>query len=151
MRVKRRGKNQCWLWTGGRHSKIKGRDYGVVSIDGKKRKAHQQAWIYTFGPIPKGKIVCHTCDNPPCCNPNHFFAGTHGDNQRDCLAKGRGNRERGADRYNATLTEADVREIRRRYKFRAGPDGGAGLAKEFGVGKTMISAIVNRQRWKHVI
>ncbi len=38
-----------------------------------------------------GLLVCHKCDNPPCCNGNHYFKGTHKDNQQDAARKGRKN------------------------------------------------------------
>jgi hypothetical protein len=41
------------------------------------------------GLIPPGLLVCHSCDNPPCCNPNHFFLGTALDNNGDAKRKGR--------------------------------------------------------------
>jgi len=28
--------------------------------------AHRAAWIFSFGDIPKGKIIWHTCDRPDC-------------------------------------------------------------------------------------
>jgi predicted HTH domain antitoxin len=52
-------------------------------------RAHKVAWILTNGPIPNGLMVCHKCDNPPCCNPNHLFLGTQTENMQDALAKGR--------------------------------------------------------------
>lgn len=40
-------------------------------------------------PIPAGMLICHHCDNPPCCNPDHLFIGTASDNVADMVAKGR--------------------------------------------------------------
>ena len=33
--------------------------------------------------------ACHRCDNPPCCNTAHLFAGSRSKNMRDAYAKGR--------------------------------------------------------------
>lgn len=140
----------CWEWSGGRHGKPPHHHYGVISYSGKKVKAHRFSYEIHFGKIKRGLEVCHKCDNPPCVNPKHLFLGTRADNVRDMDSKGRRFIERGEDRYNATLTNDDIRQIRSRYTFRDPVNGGRALAKEFGVGFTMISAIVNRLRWKHV-
>ena len=70
--------------------------YPLVSwwVDGKchSLKVHRLAYELWIGPIPGGMLVCHTCDIPRCVNPNHLFAGTDLDNQRDMIAKGRENR-----------------------------------------------------------
>lgn len=51
--------------------------------------AHRLAWVLTWGEIPGKLHVLHTCDNPPCMNPDHLFVGTNADNVRDRHAKGR--------------------------------------------------------------
>ena len=65
--------------------------YGFVGdrwADG--MKAHRLAYQVAHGEIPKGLYVLHHCDNPPCCNPDHLFAGTPQDNVDDMRSKGRG-------------------------------------------------------------
>jgi hypothetical protein len=34
-------------------------------------------------------LVMHSCDNPPCCNPDHLSLGTHLQNMAECRAKDR--------------------------------------------------------------
>lgn len=52
--------------------------------------AHVVAFVLTGGDLTKEKpFVLHRCDNPPCCNPAHHFAGNQTDNMRDMAAKGR--------------------------------------------------------------
>jgi hypothetical protein len=63
-------------------------------------------------------LICHHCDNPRCVNPEHLFLGTYTDNNRDMFAKNRANttnRVTGERHHSATLTDAQVAEIRRLY------------------------------------
>jgi len=78
----------CLVFTGSRNKA----GYGVTQFQNYKSVAHRIAYALTNGPIPKGLLVCHKCDNPPCINPEHLFLGTHKDNALDMHAKGRGRR-----------------------------------------------------------
>lgn len=141
--------DDCWPWSGGTNNgKRSGTgSYGVVWFNGLKFKTHRLAYAIAFKD-PGELLVCHSCDNPICCNPSHLFLGTDLDNSRDCASKGRARREKGEERYNARLKESDVRLIRSKYIPRVyGIDQ---LASEFRVTRSMIYAIVTRSRWKHI-
>lgn len=84
-KVNKRSDNECWEWIG---AKVRG-GYGSSSIQKRLFQAHRLSWIIHNGEIPKGMLVCHTCDNPPCVNPSHLFLGTHLDNAKDRVLKNR--------------------------------------------------------------
>lgn len=78
--------DSCWVWTGGTRRK----GYGVATLNGKRRGAHQIAWELARGPIPSGLHVLHSaCDNPACVRVSHLRLGTNKENHQERVAKGR--------------------------------------------------------------
>jgi hypothetical protein len=141
----RRGEG-CWEWTGARHKQ----GYGAFGILGKYHRSSRVAYELVNGPIPAGQDVLHKCDNPPCCNPEHLFLGDDAANSKDAMAKRR--HAHGETNTHAKLTEEQVLEIRRRYRY-TGPRGKtnvAELAKEYGVAKVTLYAAASRRSWKHL-
>ena len=133
-RVDRRGPDDCWEWTAGRVPA----GYGAIKLSrGPVVKAHRFSYELHKGPIPKGALILHSCDNPGCVNPAHLRAGTAKDNTADALHR---------KRLHAQLTEDDVRAIRRDRK--STPI--AALADRFGVSESTISLVVNKKRWAHL-
>lgn len=110
--------------------------------------AHRKAWMLENGPIPDGMFVCHRCDNPPCCRPDHLFLGTPAENSADMTAKGRQARNRGTRAPGAKATAEQVRELRRRYA--AGGVSTHQLAREFGMSSMSVWRIVTRQSYVDV-
>jgi hypothetical protein len=87
-KVNRTGPNECWEWTGSVHSAA--RPYGQIWVDGRACKATRVSWeLANSQPVPEGKMICHSCDNPICVNPAHLWPGTMSDNIKDAVAKGR--------------------------------------------------------------
>ena len=63
--------------------------HGQIWDNGKLVYAHRVAFEHKHGPIPKGMVLMHLCDNPACCNPDHLTLGTQKDNIHDAVLKGR--------------------------------------------------------------
>jgi hypothetical protein len=140
----------CWLWSGSSR-------YGRFRLGGKLDKMispHRFSYELANGPVPAGLFVCHRCDNPRCVNPGHLFAGTAGDNIRDCVEKGRARgtfkkgfdprRLIGAKSPHAKLTDQQAISIRadsRPNKY---------IAADYGVSPSLVGRIKRREIWTHV-
>ena len=77
--------DDCWEW----RASFGFRDYGKIRIGPTYVAAHRVAYYITNGAFNESLNVCHSCDNPKCCNPNHLFLGTQSDNNFDKIQKGR--------------------------------------------------------------
>ena len=132
---------ECWPW----QRSLSGNGYGAFQYRG----SHQWAWmIHNKQEIPKGMHVCHSCDNPICCNPHHLFLGTNADNMRDKMEKGRQSRINGEAIGTSKLTEDIV--IRLMNEWVAGSSAKA-LAERYEVDASTVGDIVNGENWKHVV
>jgi hypothetical protein len=139
------GPDACWEWTASRHQQ----GYGVFGYKGKVQKAHRVAYAFAKnnGELPANKVL-HSCDNPPCCNPDHLWEGTQQDNMDDMKRKGRRKGIGvGSSNGRAILTDDDVRDIRRRL---ATGESQQSIANDYDVRQTTISKIKRRKQWAHV-
>jgi hypothetical protein len=75
----------CWVRSG---SPI-GAGYTMIRVEGRKTLAHRFSFELHVRLLGVGEKVLHSCDNPPCVNPDHLSAGSQFDNIRDMNTKGR--------------------------------------------------------------
>ena len=143
-RFERGDKDTCWIWKGAPTSK----GYGHISEGGRNGRsisAHRLAFEYANGSIDPDLLVCHSCDNPMCVNPNHLFQGTDAINSADRDRKGRGRWLRGEDHVHSKLTSEKVRAIRADSRPKKV------IAREYGLAPQTIRAVIKRKSWNHVL
>lgn len=86
--------NGCWHWKGwkaiGRFMYDRELGYPDASYRGKNTRLTRLIVGWKIGrPLTKDEVACHSCDHPPCINPEHLWAGSVSDNTQDRLKKGR--------------------------------------------------------------
>lgn len=136
----------CWIWLGGL-SKDSG--YGNISINGVSVKAHRVSFEEFVRPIPAGKEVCHSCDFPPCINPEHLFVGSHFENMQDRDRKQRRKAPVGVTNGFSILTDEDVRGIRVMLQRRTETQ--EEIGRLYGISGATVSLIKKGKRWSHVV
>jgi hypothetical protein len=160
--------DSCHEWTACKNPA----GYGLFNFGGQGMAvlAHRFAWEISNGDIPDGMLVCHKCDNPSCVNPEHLFIGSHKDNMRDCVNKGRfvcnlktkghksfgknngthtkpDSRVCGIKNGNSKFIDSDILKIKKLYKSGVST---REIAAIYRVGKSTIWNIVSGNGWKHV-
>ena len=170
-RVDRSDRDGCWPYTGTRSSS----GYGVAKLDGKMIRVHRLAYIAAYGEPPSERpLVCHHCNNPICCRPDHLYADTNDGNMHYMVVSGRAatgdrnasrlypaRRPRGAAHYltrqpehrqgernpRAVLTNDIVLCIRADY---AAGMGVSDLGRKYGVSPQVAWQAAKRRTWKHL-
>jgi hypothetical protein len=135
-------KDGCWEWKGCMHHS------GYLpfkTMDRKNDFAHRASWRIYRGEIPEDRIVCHSCDNKRCTNPDHLFLGTYKENTANMYAKGRGNI--GEKNHKSMLEENQVRDIKNLLKTGVTM---TRIAKDYGVSSGTIWFIAHNITWKHI-
>ena len=128
---------------------MRGKGYGGFWLTIPKPRivgAHQAAWMFSYGPIPKGQCVLHRCDVRSCVNPLHLFLGTKTDNNKDRDLKGR--QARGERNGKSKITEDLVREIRAMHvphKFSS-----RRIARSLGLSFGVCHGVISGANWGHV-
>src|SRR6266571_4066811 len=79
----------CWVLQGFHPDR-----YDFIKVGGRNIGVHIVAlWIWKDLPAPfnprVADITMHTCDNPPCWNPDHLVRTSQLANVADAVAKGR--------------------------------------------------------------
>lgn len=144
----------CWIWTAGKFSG----GYRCIKFHNTSHLAHRVAWKLVNGDIPNDLCVCHHCDNPPCCNPEHLFLGTNAENIADRVQKGRSATGKKAGLYlhperaakgernaAAKLTRPQVQEIRELYQ--AGKISQCQLARNYHISQGQVWRIIQGWSW----
>ncbi len=147
-KVDKREPTDCWEWTATRTPAGYGHFRLGSLTDGTRRKemSHRLAYVLSTGAeIPKGAVIMHACDNPPCCNPAHLSVGTYAENGKAAYDRKRrvSNIKPGENSPRAILTAKDVAYIRKVGYAKSARE----LAAELGVGTSTITAVRIAQNW----
>jgi len=134
----------CWIF-GGNHDK---NGYGIFMHGrGKQLRAHRVSFEFHHGGLNAEMLVCHSCDNPSCINPNHLFMGTPKDNTQDMIKKGRKANCEGSNHPLSKLDEIDVLFIRQERSFGKKLKD---IANDYGITFQTVSDICRGKTWKHL-
>jgi hypothetical protein len=132
-RVNKGTPNECWEWQG-----ASSEGYGISSHKGKHTRVHRIAFILSFGSIPDGMWVVHSCHNKICVNPKHLHIGDASSVTQKAFGEANG---------QSKLHERDILTIRKMIK---GGISNYAIAKQFGVDPSAIWQIKNLRTWTHV-
>lgn len=131
---------ECLVYTGSRNRS----GYGWMSLAGTPTLAHRVAWmVHHDRPVPDGMYVLHSCDNPPCCNPDHLRIGTAAENSRDMVRRGRHKPVAGAANPRTKYSAETVELVR---QLTADGWSAAAISDETGIGADYVRKLARGNR-----
>lgn len=133
-----------WQWIG---CKTNG-GYGQIR-NGQMKLAHRVSYELFNGPIPKGMLVLHSCDDPGCVNPEHLHLGNNSTNAKEMMERGRSNFNpvMGEHHTKAKLTDDQVIDI---YNLCKDGKNQYSIAEQYGVDQSHVSLIANKKVRKYL-
>ena len=122
---------ECWICTS---YKLNGAGYPCVRrseiYPGKMTVAKYLYFLYK-GSLLRRDLVCHTCNNKLCINPDHLYAGSYSSNSLDII-------KAGGRLGPPSISEERKKKVRKLLKLK---EGYATIARETGVSKRSIHRI----------
>lgn len=133
----------CHEWQG-----MKKGGYGYFYINGREKAVHRMQYEKFKGEIPKGFNVCHSCDNPPCVNPDHLWIGTQKDNVHDMIAKKRDHKAFGTRSKNSKINTDQALQIKLLYSQ---GESIKTIHLKLNISYKIVQHICNGATWKHIL
>lgn len=145
-----RSDRECWPWTAAVRRKNEG--YGAFWYQGRHIPATRMALKLNGIDVPDGMEVCHSCDNPNCCNPSHLFVGTRQENNADKVSKGRHARmeKTGTAKVDRGVVISIRNEVRALRAINGRKFGAKNLAAKYGITLSCLSDIIYHRSWREI-
>jgi len=125
----------CILW-----SKAKDYNgYGKKNVDNKTFLSHRLSYCEHHNidlEEIKGVVVRHKCDNPSCVNPLHLELGSHRDNTRDAIGRGR-----------RPATKLSLSKAKQVWAMKGEGYNQSQIARHFGTSPSCISRVISGILW----
>jgi hypothetical protein len=134
--------DDCMEWLASKNK----RGYGYFFNTITNVRANRFIWECYNGPIPKGLLVCHSCDNPSCVNPKHLWIGTSQDNHNDRNNKNR--QAKGSLNGAAKLNETDIITILTKI-YNSKYTTTSEIRKDYNITYTTVYRILDGKNWKY--
>lgn len=142
------GPDECWPWL-----KSKSNGYGQFKVGGAYVRAPRFSLMLKLGrELRSDEVARHHCDNPTCVNPRHLIEGSHQDNIRDAVSRGRmtgpHSDRKGEANPRARMTSEMVIALRKERATTGATY--ASLADKYGLSPSSIRSAIIGERWQHV-